>query len=553
MKISLIVLGALGVLFFLRHRSAALRHWWLAAAVACAAVVPVLEAALPAWRLPIAAPSAFEYYSGNEEVAAPAGPRAPRSSALGRGAVLPNPPPAISGDKWDLGSALNAAWIAGAAVSLSILLIGILRLSWLTARARLVTTGHWRDLADEISRTAGLRRPVVLLQSDHPSLLVTWGLVRSRVILPADAPAWTEARARVVLTHELAHIRRGDWIVQLSAEVFRAVYWFNPLLWIACRTLRLESEHACDDEVMSQGVEGTDYANHLVDLARALSHRRQGWLPAPAMARPSSLERRVRAMLNQRTNRTPISATARAAILAALLVVTAAVAAAQSGFVSFSGSIFDEQRRGIPGATLTLTNEQRQIKYEVKTNDAGRFELVGLPAGDYGLEVRGIGFGTLRDSITVAGQNLQRNLTLKLGTLQETVNVSVDDRPTRGEPVVKEVAMPARKECVASAAGGRIVPPKKIRDVPPQYPLALRGSGTEGVVKMEAQIRQDGYIGDVHVVGEAHHELAQAAVAAVRDWRFTETLLNCEPTEVMMTVTVNFQRMPPPPPPPPAP
>ena len=197
------------------------------------------------------------------------------------------------------------------------------------------------------------------------------------MILPANAATWSDERARVVLTHELAHIRRADWIVQLSAEVFRAVYWFNPLLWIACRRLRLESERACDDEVMRQGVEGSDYANHLVELARALGQRRFSWFPAPAMARPSSLERRVLAMLNERVNRAPISRTVRAAIVVSLLVAAAAVAAAQSGFSSFSGSVFDEQRRGIPGVALVLTNDQRQMKYEVKTNDSGRFEFVG--------------------------------------------------------------------------------------------------------------------------------------------------------------------------------
>ena len=150
----------------------------------------------------------------------------------------------------------------------------MLRLAWLAVHAHRVTHGRWHDLAEEISRGYGLRRPVTLLQSSHPSLLVTWGLARPKVILPSAADAWTDERARVVLSHELAHIRRGDWIVQLSAELLRAFYWFNPLLWVACRRLRLESEHACDDEVMSRGVEGTDYATHLIELARALNQRR---------------------------------------------------------------------------------------------------------------------------------------------------------------------------------------------------------------------------------------------------------------------------------------
>ena len=270
----------------------------------------------------------------------------------------------------------------------------MLRLAWLAVHAHRVTHGRWYDLAEEISRGYGLRRPVTLLQSSHPSLLVTWGLARPKVILPSAADAWTEERARVVLSHELAHIRRGDWIVQLSAELLRAFYWFNPLLWVACRRLRLESEHACDDEVMRRGFDGTDYATHLIELARALNQRRPLWFPAPAMARPSSLERRVRAMLNDRLERGSISGGTRAAILVVLLAVTTAVAAAQSGFVTFSGSIVDESARGVPGTTISLTNESREAKYEVKTNATGRFEFVGLPAGEYGLEAKGNGLST---------------------------------------------------------------------------------------------------------------------------------------------------------------
>ena len=62
MKMSLIVLGALAVSFLLRRRSAALRHWVLAVGVACAAAMPILTSALPAWPLPFATPTAFTPY-----------------------------------------------------------------------------------------------------------------------------------------------------------------------------------------------------------------------------------------------------------------------------------------------------------------------------------------------------------------------------------------------------------------------------------------------------------------------------------------------------------
>jgi len=349
------------------------------------------------------------------------------------------------------------------------------------------------------------------------------------------------------LSHELAHISRGDWVVQLGAELLRAVYWFNPLLWLACRRLRLESEHACDDEVMRRGVPGTDYATHLIDLARALNMQRHMWFPAPAMARPSSLERRVRAMLNVDCNRGRISHGTRAATFFILLAATAAVAAAQSGFVSLSGRISDEQGRGVQGVAVGLVNEARQAKYEVKTNAGGQFEFVGLPAGDYALEATGMGFQSLKEAITVSGQNLQRNYTLKLGTLQETVTLAFNPRDTAAEPAndtpsLGKLYEVKKSECVASTEGGRIKPPKKIRDARPYYPTALRGAWTEGTVKMKARIGLDGFVADVALVGDAQPDLAQSAIAAVREWRYTETLLNCAPVEVTMDVTVNFER-----------
>jgi beta-lactamase regulating signal transducer with metallopeptidase domain len=94
----------------------------------------------------------------------------------------------------------------------------------------------------------------------------------------------------------------------MAGELLRAVYWFNPLVWIACTRLRQESEHACDDAVLTSGVDATDYATHLLDLARTLNAARRLNVPAPAMARASSLEGRICAMLNDRLDRRPLAA-----------------------------------------------------------------------------------------------------------------------------------------------------------------------------------------------------------------------------------------------------
>jgi beta-lactamase regulating signal transducer with metallopeptidase domain len=559
MKMTAVLLLTLGVLVLLRHRSAALRHWVLATAVACAAMMPVLETVVPAWPLPFgngAAASATSISAAPDQQAGTSSVTAIGEVSTDVVLVRPERQQIIaSAAVAAIARSLWSIWVAGACVSFLILLTGLGRLTWLASRAHRMTQGRWRELADEISDDYGMQRPFLLLQSSHPSLLVTWGLVLPKIILPAAAADWSEERARVVLSHELAHIRRGDWIVQMAAELLRGVYWFNPVLWMVCRRLRLESEHACDDEVMNRGVEGRDYASHLIDLAKALNRQRHTWFPAPAMARPSSLERRVRAMLNDRLNRKPLGGITRAAIFVCVLSVVTAVAAAQNMFQTFSGNVVDATGRPVAGVTLVLESSARQAKYEVKSNDAGGFEFVGWLAGDYALEARAAGFSPLKDRVTLKGENVQRRLALRIGELQEQISVrmAVDDRESAAPPVIKEVPAPDTSRCVMSAMGGRITPPKKFRDLAPQYPQELRGTGTEGAVVLTGRIGLDGFITDIQTVGNPQPELVNATIAAVHEWRFSQTLLNCTPVEPAITITTNFRATPPPPPAPPKP
>jgi beta-lactamase regulating signal transducer with metallopeptidase domain len=557
MKMTAVLVLAFGVLALLRHRSAALRHWVLAVSVACAAMMPVLEMVVPPLVFPVGEPSilAVSALTGRQNHV-PGVAHAPDVLNERVTVSTTEEPSLISTSAvTSIAGSLHLVWLAGICLGFLILVTGLGRLNWLAARSRRLTHGRWRELADEISSQSGIRRPFLLLQSDHPSLLVTWGLVLPKIILPAAARDWTEERARVVLSHELAHIRRGDWIVQMAAELLRSIYWFNPVLWLVCRRLRLESEHACDDEVMNRGVAGSAYAEHLIGLAKALHQRRYTWFPAPAMARPSSLERRIRAMLNDGLNRNPIGGRTRFVIFVLLFGAAATLAAAQNMFQTFSGTVFDSTGRPVPGVTLVLQSAQRQAKYEVKTNDAGAFEFVGLLSGDYALEAKVSGFVPLTQHLTLAGQNVQRRLTLEIGGLQETiaVNITVDDRESSVRPAVREARAPDLSGCVATAMGGRIIPPRKIKDVRPEYPSELRGTGTQGTVILTGRIGLDGFLTDLQAVGNPQPELANSAIAAVREWRYSQTLLNCTPVEPKITVTTSFRPIPPPPPPPPKP
>ena len=87
--------------------------------------------------------------------------------------------------------------------------------------------------------------------------------------------------------------------------------------------------------------------------------------------------------------------------------------------------------------------------------------------------------------------------------------------------------------------GGDIKEPKKIRDVKPIYPDIARANGVQGIVILEVIITYDGSVREVKVLRSVAL-LDDAAADAVRQWQFTPTLLNNQPVEVVMTVTVNF-------------
>jgi beta-lactamase regulating signal transducer with metallopeptidase domain len=548
LRMSVVLVAALAATVLLRRRSAALRHFVLAVAVLCSAALPLLQGLAPSWQLPGAVRSAASIDAAG--VATDLTIRLPGSGAdpaTSGAAARASAAPAVWPDarRW-----LLSVWIVAAAIQLLVLLAGTARIQLLLGAATPVLAGPWHRAAVEIVREYAIGRPVAILQSAHPTLLVTWGFLRPRIVLPAAARHWQPERIRIVLRHELAHVERADWLVQMVAELLRALFWFNPLLWMVARRLRQESELACDDAVIDRGVSRTDYAEELLGVARSLARPRRLPFLAPAMARPSSLRRRIAAMLNAKVDRHPTTSSARLATIVALGLLTLAVATAQSAqspFATLSGTITDQTGGYLPDVAVTMSNAASRAKYEVRTDPTGRFEFVALPGGEYTIEASQPGFKRLIDTITVsARQALSRDLTLQVGSLQETITVIGGTE--RAQAVARApravIAMPSPPVCAQAATGGHmggsIKQPMKIRDVRPIYPDSLRQTAGTGVVKLNTIIGTDGLVKEIEVAETPHPDLATAAANAVSQWQFTPTYLNCVAVEVPMGVSVNF-------------
>ena len=301
-------LTALAVLA-MRRASAAARHWvWFLGTVSLL-ILPILSAALPGWHIlpgwannatspaPIAAPAPILVPSAPDNQILPdeAAPRA-EPPIVAQTAAAPEPL-RVTWQPWVL-----LAWLAGSAPLLGYLALGFASLWWLQRRSRRITAGGWPILLRQLCDQLGVGRPVELLSSPHRAMPMTWGIWRTRLLLPEDGVTWSNEQRRTVLLHELAHAKRWDCLTQLVVQVACAVYWFNPLLWLAWKRMQAEREQACDDLVLSAGTRASAYAEQLLHIASEMPAVRYS-AAAIAMARPSKLEGRLLAILDVTRNR----------------------------------------------------------------------------------------------------------------------------------------------------------------------------------------------------------------------------------------------------------
>lgn len=200
-----------------------------------------------------------------------------------------------------------AAWSIGAALVVALLALGFLRVWMIAKTAKPICDEELLGFAEAAAEELGITRPVRLLESQTGITPMTWGYRQPIVLFPREAAGWSFVRRRDVLLHELAHIRRNDYILQLIARYTCAVYWFNPLVWLAARQLRLERERACDDAVLNAGTKPSEYANHLLEIARSLKASRSTAFATVAMAHPSQLTGRLLDVLDDTRNRRVVS------------------------------------------------------------------------------------------------------------------------------------------------------------------------------------------------------------------------------------------------------
>jgi TonB family protein len=220
-----------------------------------------------------------------------------------------------------------------------------------------------------------------------------------------------------------------------------------------------------------------------------------------------------------------------AKLAAACAIATAAAAAAQ-----LSGRIYDPSGAVAPGARVSLRDSKTGTESETSSGPAGEYRFAAVAAGSYDLSVAAPGFVRYARRRVRLGDTpaVSIGAILQLGEVLESMTVE-----TKGA-----AKPPASRAPERIRVGGNVQPLRMLQQVKPEYPESARAEGREGNVVLRAAVGLDGSVVNARALPGADRDLASAAEAALRQWRFQPTLLNGQAVETAATVEINFRLTP---------
>jgi beta-lactamase regulating signal transducer with metallopeptidase domain len=540
---AVIAVGCALLLALLRGRSAHARY-----AVACAGLVLMVA-------VPLATAAAFYVDAGAGRAlggTAPAG-----APALLRNTTMPMP------EAWLGGAAARGAWMSW----LEQWVFPIWTIGVLAGSLRIVSGGahaavvarSWQPadqaLTAMVTRVAGrmgLRRTVRIGIStllDDPATLGAW---RPLILLPpAAAMGLTPQQLEAVLAHELAHIRRHDYAVNVVQMVAETLLFYHPAVWWISRRIRFERELCCDAAAVQVCGDVFGYAHALTTLARM-----RVAVPRLAMSAGGHLVRRVERLLGSPAgDRRPPAW--RMVGAAALVFVSGALSTdwlrvqsmgrPPAGAAEITGQVFDPFGVPVDGVLMYLESaaHERPFFARVRTDHTGRFTFERLPAARYVLTAP-MDFVSASDVAVAAGARVDQDVRMALEPFVDRFMVCAacpltGDVYVPPDSLVKEFERDRQEGWYQTVTGAEPAggwefyrPPITV------YPAALRDAGIQGTVVLEGRIGADGFAQGLRAAASAHPLLASVAISELQHQRWQPARVRGVPVDVPLRITIDF-------------
>jgi len=482
---------------------------------------------------------------------------------------------------------LLTAWFAGVVFFMARLNFGLLVARRLKSAGTEAPPNELLQMFDAIKVRLGIRRVVNLLHSASVQVPTVIGWLRPVVLIPASClTGLSTEQIEAIFRHELAHVRRHDYLVSVFQSVAEALLFYHPAVWWVSKQIRRERECCCDEIAVSYGGDVLAYAKAL----SYLEERRASFPEFVLGANGGVLTMRIKRLLGCKENAAAsqfaafsllalvlavagsyVVTAARAQSKATQAVVTTSVgqihamslaskvmapakvsyepqSAAPSpnalqGDGSIAGIIFDPTGAVVARANVHATNTDTGLKMAQVTDNSGAYLFSSLPPGRYNVQVMAKGFqGLVQDNVRVDGaQKVGLNLKLRVGAATENLTVT-------GKLTAVSTAPPPPPPPPVGSAGKPIGPVRvssgvmaglAISQPQPIYPADAKAARVQGVVVLHAIISKDGTIANLQVIS-GPPPLLVSSIDAVRQWKYKPYLLNGEPTEVETTININY-------------
>jgi TonB family protein len=479
--------------------------------------------------------------------------------------------------------ALGGVWAAG--------VVGLMVWRWrqwraLTALSRALPRldqGREVEALGRVMQMAARPVRVPLLRCDasiEPGVL---GVFHPKLLWPERlSERLTDAELDSLLAHEACHIGRRDNLSALMHVIVETLFWFHPLVWWVGSRLVSERERACDEEVLHMGADHRTYAEGIVKVCNfgfrapaafvagvggpGLAERIEWILSRPAAPTVSRPTRLLLAGVVAVTLATPLAAGALrpnreltgAGPATAACAVTMPVAERPPNdpnaspflgdwYANADRTIWASGGSPVPGTLRTKVLWVRPVGSDLTIaarrvdGDAGP-STVTIPRGyPWTFQASGLTFSTpgcWQITGTAGGKTLQFTLSIP----DPGPPVRMDRAPVTSAASARTSPRAAQDKPQVYRPGNGVTYPRLVREVKPKYTPEAMDAKIQGVVWLEAVVLDTGDIEDVEVTQSLDdvYGLDQAAVEALKQWRFTPGTKDGKPVAVLIEVEMSF-------------
>ena len=454
--------------------------------------------------------------------------------------------------------------LAGVALRLLWLCGGLLRLGRLRARAGDIP-------APGVARHLEARLGVVPRYLEHREQAspAAFGVFGAAVVLPSTFSTFDVSMQQAIICHELIHVKRRDAAAVIIEELCVAFLWCHPWIWWLRSRIRMEREHAVDEQVVEHLGDRAGYVRCLVKMS--------GHDLAPHLSAGMLEARELRARIDWILEEAPMTRRSSALRLLALVVTAFGAAGLSVRAVPLRAQTMVD---GAPNTFFHVAVPADRFRSPLRQSaDAATMRrAVKVPMLEYpeGALAKGIGgavfvdlavnaSGEVTTAAIVTGPDELRDAAFKAAmgvkfepaSATSAIRISVDYR-IRSDSAAVGISWwdgSSTRRILRSTAGWNrdasavvweqnavrrdVWPPRKLKDVAPEFPAAARAAGVQGIVVLDADVDEHGHVTAVRLL-RSIPLLDEAAIDAVRQWQYEPTVESGTAVPVTITVTVNF-------------